>query len=174
MQQEQDDNGMYEFVGPINENMHTYNATINLTRIYVAPYGIYPIKHNFVFISNTSTYVLLNDDTTGNYIKTSHVVLTEEPNIIYFGSKPFSIEHYILNGKPGMLDKDALEMDNTQLALRFGDVVFEIGLTDITRNGCEVRAMLLDRILQIGEAVHKFLMEQQKIKDIIETLNNHY
>ncbi len=73
-----------------------------------------------------------------------------------------------------MLDKDSLEMDKTQVALRFGDVVFEIGLTDITRNGCAVNAMMLDRVLQIGEAIHKFLMEQQKIKDIIELLTNSY
>jgi hypothetical protein len=167
-----DDNGVYEFVGTINENKHTYYATVDLTRIYVAPYGIHPIKYNFVVISGTSTFVLPNDDTSGNYIKSTHIALTDEPNIIHFNDKPFNIEQYLLCGKECMLDKDSLEMDNTQLAIKYGDVTFEIGLTDITRNGCEVKSLYLERVLQLSEAIHKFLMEQQKIKEIINMINN--
>lgn len=167
-----DDNGVYEFVGPINENKHTYYATVDVSRISVVPYGIYPIKHNFMFIAHTSTFVLHNDSTTGNYIKFTHIVLTDEPDIIHYDGRIYGIEQYILAGKKCALDKDALEMDNTQIAIKFGDVIFEIGLTDITRDGCEVKAMLLDRVLQIGEAIYKFLMEQKKIKEVIELLTN--
>ncbi|AMN83780.1 hypothetical protein D5b_00359 [Faustovirus] len=166
------DNGVYEFVGFINENKHTYYATVNVTRIYVAPYGIYPIKHNYVFISDTSTFVIYEDENTGNYTRSTHVVLTDEHNIIHYNERPFSIEHYILCGKKCALDKDSLEMDNTQLAIKFGDIVFEIGLSDISRDSCEVKAMMLDRILQLGEAIHKFLLEQKKIKEVIECLTN--
>ncbi|AIB51843.1 hypothetical protein E24_00145 [Faustovirus] len=161
-----DDNGVYEFVGKINntsKNNGTYYATIDVRRVTVSPYGINYIPHSYMFVSETSAHVLPIGDDSGVYKLTTHLVLSDAGCVIHYDKKPYSIEHYIKSGYECLMDKERLEIDNTCMALKFGDVVFEIGLTDITRNGREVKSMNLDNVMLLGEAIYKFLMCQKEI-----------
>jgi hypothetical protein len=167
MTSEESTTGVYEFIGKINTNNSLYYATVEVNRIYVSPYGINHIQGNYMFVSNTSAYVLPVGDDSGVYKHTSHLVLNDTGCVLHFDKKPYSIEHYIKSGYECLMDKEQLDVDNLSAAIKFGDVVFEINIKDISRNSKDVKNMHLDNVMLLGEAIYTFLIKQSEIKDHI-------